>query len=206
MNARHSSESNEHLTPPAIVEAARVALGGVIDLDPASCAEANEWIGANKIFTYEDNGYKKPWAGRVFLNPPGGLSDSLERPVKIKCRDTGACGLPVPHTHEGVESSQKKWWFKLAGEWREHRVTDAVFICFSVELLQTTQNNTPDGLPIPLDFPICFPSNRIAYVKPGGKIGTAPPHASCIIGLGDVTFNRRFADVFAPIGRVIGVD
>lgn len=208
--ARHSSESSDHFTPSWIVEAARMTMGS-IDLDPASCDEANVWIRAGAIFTVADNGYKRPWAGHTFVNPPGGLSDNLERPVKMKCRETGACGLPVPHTHDGVESSQKKWWFKLAREYNSddgaggRRVPAAIFVCFSVELLQTTQSDTPDGLPIPLDFPICFPSKRVSYIKPGGDVGTAPPHASCIICLGDQEYRKRFEIMFSQYGRVIGV-
>jgi hypothetical protein len=196
--ARHSSESSEHYTPPAIVDAARAALGG-FDLDPASCPEANAWIRADRIFTREDDGFRRPWLGRIFLNPPGGLSDDQQRPVKLKCRETGACGLPVPHTHDGVESSQKKWWFKLARELAAGRVRAAIFVCFSIELLQNTQCETPAGLRIPLDFPICFPARRVSYVKPGGAIGTAPPHASAIVGLG--LDPRAFASAFAAIGR-----
>jgi hypothetical protein len=203
--ARHSSESAEHFTPAWLVDAARATLGGSIDLDPASCVEANAWIRASRIFTAEEDGFVRPWWGRVLLNPPGGLSDDQQRPVKIKCRETGGCGLAVPHTHEGIESSQKKWWFKAAREYTLQRVEAAIFVCFSVELLQTTQNDTPVGLPIPLDFPICFPSKRVSYVKPGGKVGTAPPHASCIVLLGPQEYQERFEIMFSPIGRVIGV-
>ena len=55
--ARHSSETNEHYTPTEIVEAARATLGGTIDLDPASCAEANGWIQAKQIYTRKDDGF-----------------------------------------------------------------------------------------------------------------------------------------------------
>jgi hypothetical protein len=177
-NVRHSSESAEHFTPAFLVDRVRAALGG-IDLDPASCEEANRQINATHYYTEADNGLMHPWNGRVFLNPPGGR-------IKIN-------GSLVP--------SQKHWWFKLAREFVNGSVTAAAFVCFSIELLQNTQVKTPLGLPIPLDFPICFPSRRVAYVKPGGEVGAQPPHASAIVFLGgDVD---RFAALMAPIGRVI---
>jgi hypothetical protein len=199
--ARHSSESNSHYTPAAIVERARLVLR-TIDLDPATCEEANRVVRAAAIYTASDDGFTKPWGGAVFLNPPGGLSDNCQRPVLAKCRETGDCGLPIGHTHDGVESSQKKWWFKLAREFVADRVQAAIFVCFSVELLQSTQVETPDGIPIPLDFPICFPQRRVAYVKPGGDVGTQPPHASAIVVLGSREHEARFLEVFSDLGRV----
>jgi len=70
--ARHSSDSPEWFTPRPIVEAAREVLGG-IDLDPASHAEANRVIRARRFYDERANGLRRPWSGRVFLNPPGGL-------------------------------------------------------------------------------------------------------------------------------------
>ncbi len=213
--ARHSSETNEHYSPPMVVVPARETMGD-IDLDPASCEEANRLVQAGQIYTYADDGYTRPWFGRVFLNPPGGLSDNLQRPVKPRCGETGECGLPAPHKHEGAESSQKKWWFKLAREYAEGRVSAAVFICFSIELLQTTQVDPPSGLALPLDGPVCFPARRVPYitaaqreaqdalpgVETGGKVGSAPPHASCIVYLGPLAYQFRTA--FERLGKVIG--
>jgi hypothetical protein len=212
MTARHSSETDEHYTPQAIVESAREALGG-IDLDPASCPEANECVRAAHIFDRGQNGFQREWRGRVFLNPPGGLSDSLEQVVKPNCRVSGVCGLAggtkerPGHTHHGVESNQKKWWFKLAREWRTGRVTSAVFVMFSVELLQTTQVNTPKAdnetdLPIPLKFAICFPRRRIAYCKPGGAVGRQPPHSSGIVFLHHDIGVNRFKRAFERHGEI----
>jgi len=201
--ARHSSESNEHYTPSMVVEAARIALGA-IDLDPASCAVANERVRADRFFSYGDNGYRQPWFGRVFLNPPGGMSDNKERPVKQKCRETGSCGLPLPHAHEGVEASAKKWWFKLSREFAAGRVSSAVFVGFSVEILQNTQVDTPAGLAVPLDFAMAFPAKRVAYMRPDGAAGTQPPHASVIVCVTrDAVVRSRFESAFSTMGRVV---
>jgi len=63
------STGNEWWTPAPYVESARALMGG-IDLDPASCPEANAVIKAKTYFTEADNGLLQPWKGRIWLNPP----------------------------------------------------------------------------------------------------------------------------------------
>lgn len=188
--ARHSSSSVEYYTPSYVVEAARHVMGG-IDLDPASCARANEIVRAAQIFTVRDNGLSKLWrAERVFLNPPGGVD-----------RD--------------YESRQRKWWFALARAWAHGLVEQAVFVCFSIELLQTTQVE-PEG-PLPLDFPICFPRVRVRYLRARRlgarpRVAGSPSHASCIVYLpprGALERRTRidmFANLFGAIGRVVNLN
>lgn len=60
----------DYYTPPDIISCARHALGGVIDLDPASCKAANKIVGARLFFGVLQNGLKQSWSGRVWLNPP----------------------------------------------------------------------------------------------------------------------------------------
>jgi hypothetical protein len=184
VEARHSSATVEHYTPSYIVEAARTTLGG-FDLDPFSCAKANETVRAEAFFSLDggEDGFTWAWNGRVFCNPPGGRGD-------------------------GNESNQKRAWFKLMAEHKAHHVDAAIFVCFSLELLQTTQVK-PAGK-LPLHFPTCYPSRRVAYTREDGTKGKSPPHASCLILVPDqldhakaVATIGRFREAFEPIGAVV---
>lgn len=73
--AIEADERDTWQTPKIIIDLCREALGGGIDLDPASSAKANEIVGAEFFHTEKDDGLKHPWAGRVFLNPPYGGTD-----------------------------------------------------------------------------------------------------------------------------------
>jgi len=73
-NAKHSKATVNWGTPADIVERSRRALGGRIELDPMSSPEFNKFVGAERIYTKDDDGLKKVWrAETLFINPPGGL-------------------------------------------------------------------------------------------------------------------------------------
>jgi ParB family chromosome partitioning protein len=204
-NVRHSSETAEHYTPAYVVDVVRAALG-TIDVDPASCEAANRVVQARHFFTRADDGLRQPWRGTVFLNPLGGWCDADGRLV-IKgsktapaCTVSGACGLPPGHTHVGVTSSQKRWWEELARRFDRGDVAAAVFLSFSVELLQTSQVDATSRTPH--SFTICFPSRRIAYTREDGTKGASPPHSSMLVYLGpDVA---RFVSLTSELGRSMG--
>lgn len=61
--------NDEWYTPPQIIEAARRVMG-CIDLDPASCEQAQKKVKAKRYYTAADNGLQQPWEGNVWLNPP----------------------------------------------------------------------------------------------------------------------------------------
>ena len=66
-----NSGCSEWYTPAKYIEPARCVLG-TIDLDPASCALANQTVQATHYYSLLDDGLTKPWFGNVWLNPPYG--------------------------------------------------------------------------------------------------------------------------------------
>lgn len=68
--SRNHNGTVEYFTPKEIVDAARRVFGGTIDLDPASCALANETVKAEKFFSIDDDGLSQMWHGNIWLNPP----------------------------------------------------------------------------------------------------------------------------------------
>lgn len=70
-----TSNDVEWYTPQYIIEAVRSTMGS-IDLDPASCAKANETVNADRFFTIDDDGLTQNWWGNVWLNHPFSRSEN----------------------------------------------------------------------------------------------------------------------------------
>lgn len=171
MNARHSAKSSEWYTPSIYVEAAREVMGS-IDLDPASCAEANEVVRASTYYTAEQDGLDYFWQGNVFVNPPGGKNEK--------------------------GSLVRQFWSELCAQYAKRQVKQAVWIGYSLEQLQTLQTAYRGhycGL-TPMNFPMCVPSKRIAFI---GK-GDSPSHGNYITYIGPHV--DRFEQVFSQFGQV----
>jgi hypothetical protein len=183
--AKHSSATVEHYTPTDVILAARKTMGG-IDLDPASCVQANdEVVKATRFFSQDVDGLAQQWTGRVWLNPPGGKD-------------------------ERARSRTKLWWIKLCEEYLSGRVSQALFLAFNVEFLQVSQTGCPLSA---MSLPFCIPQKRLCffYVEAGTKrlkVGGGPTHANAIIYLperSDVASPARFAvacfaDAFSVLG------
>lgn len=186
-NPQHSSASDSHLTPEYIVEPSRRVLGH-FDLDPATSEFANRLIRAGTIYTREDDGLVQPWAGRVFLNPPGGN---------------------LRYETCGTKSQQALWWGRLSHAWVAGEVETAIFVGFSLELLQSAQSLTP-ACPHPLDFPHCVPKKRIPFERDAEEVvgeltaeiaGEKDPKKRRKL---EKRFQDTLADLIAGVQRVSG--
>jgi len=209
-NAQHQSATAEHGTPSDILDRVRRVLGG-IDLDPASSRVFNRVVKAENYYNERTNGFVRPWGGKVYLNPPGGSCDARGRRV-VLLKDTGFVYLSGKRAPGRPQSAMASWWYKLAQEWVENRVRAAIFMGFSLEVLQRTQSfKEAETLPVPLDFPCCYPRARLRYSALEGKTlkpGNAPTHASVIVLLPPKqagaarSMKRRFEREFSLVGRV----
>lgn len=169
---QHSSATDSWGTPLDIIRRVYNVLDG-IDLDPASSEAWNKTVNAEHFYTKDQNGLVQPWAGRVFVNPPGGKTAG--------------------------KSNTGLWWDKLTKEVARGKITDAIFVAFSVEALAMTQQFDR----CMLDFPFCIPAKRIAFVSEG-EAKSSPSHSNAIVyvpGLYDRT--GTFRTCFSGLGKVV---
>ena len=103
----HYTGNFEWTTPPHIVEAARRVMGG-IDLDPASSDAANRHVKAERYLTAHEDGLKRAWAGRVWLNPPyaPGLAGAFVARL-LDHIDSGRVSQAVLLTNNSTDAA---WW------------------------------------------------------------------------------------------------
>jgi hypothetical protein len=111
-----------------------------------------------------------------------------------------------------------EFWLKLVMEWEASRIDRATWIGYSLEQLQTLQVACdPSGALTPLDFSICYPKRRIAFIENEAKKaerivkqiaagkkpskGSSPSHGNYIAYLGYCEL--KFYDVFGQFGRVV---
>lgn len=92
--------SVEWYTPKIFIDAVTAVLG-VIELDPASCAEANATVQALRYYDQATDGLAHPWNARtVFLNPP--------------------------YCKVGNTSNQDRWTYKLLQEYHTGHTQEAI--------------------------------------------------------------------------------
>jgi hypothetical protein len=101
----------EWFTPSVYIEKARRVLGQ-FDLDPASCAAAQEVVQASHFCTVDDDGLAQEWNGVVWLNPP--YAGKLIKAFAAKLLDQIACGNVTAAIMLTNSYTETAWFHNLA--------------------------------------------------------------------------------------------
>lgn len=206
-NAQHQNLNSNHISPPEYVDAAREVMGS-IDCDPCSSYAANKHIVKARVFyTPSVNGYKQPWAGNMWENPPGGY-----------CNLDGEC---APRDSDGVqkkgngynESSPRLWFRRTAQFFVLGHVKQFCYMAFSIEQLCSLQDmddpypgihgKTANGQRYP--FYWCLIRDRPRYLTYLGngqfESQNSPTHNGAIVYGGPN--GKKFMKVFSRFGAVM---
>jgi phage N-6-adenine-methyltransferase len=126
----------ERYTPPQYIDAAREVLGE-FDLDPATCAMAQETVRANEFFTAETDGLSQEWHGKVWMNPPyhRDLAPAFIAKL-IEEKEAGRVSEAIVLTNNSTDTA---WFQQLAP------VSSA--ICFTKGRINFTVPNGPPVMP-----------------------------------------------------------
>jgi len=163
---------NEWFTPKKYIDAAREVMGS-IDLDPASCIQANQVVKAGCWYGLQENGLEQSWFGNVWLNPPYG---------RINPEKTGQ-----------TISYQLLFGQKALREYQAGRIEQAVLLllgnaCFMKWFQPFWQ------------YPLCFHSGRVGFGTPDGSIDHFG-FGTTFVYLGP--HEQKFIDVFSKFGRIV---
>jgi DNA N-6-adenine-methyltransferase (Dam) len=168
-------KSNEWYTPARYIEAAREVMGG-IDLDPASCKEANMVVRAERFYTQQENGLEQPWYGRVYLNPPYSMANQKNH---------------LGQWRSSIEGFTKR----LIDEYENGNVEQAILCAIGKIDAQWFQ---------PLwEYPICFSDHIVkfnGYKPKGQKTPLKQMWGTIFVYLGP--HEQRFIDVFSKFGTI----
>ena len=173
-----SSETNEWYTPLWVIEMVKRVIGE-IELDPASHPVPQQWIGATKWYSKEQNGLQKAWEGTVFLNPPYGKT--------------------------GNRSNQEIWSEKLIQETYNMQIPRAILLTKTVPGYKWWDNLFNGGWP----GPCCITRGRIGFVRaitPEGNTTTLSKKGKSKTASTFWYYGadpELFSIMFSEIGRII---
>jgi len=132
---------------------------GEIDTDPASCALANETVGAKVFYALDADGLKQEWHGRVWLNPPYAQPAISKFGAKLIGESTAGMVTDAILLNSATDAA----WFQKAASWASAICLPARRIkCISPHGLApgpkqgiATAPNRPDAVKSPYQPSIC---------------------------------------------------
>lgn len=167
------SLTDDWYTPKKWTDLARTVMGD-IDLDPASCKQANdECVGAAHWYTKEQNGLNRQWRwyGRLWLNPPYGKG----------------------------HDSAKAWIARLYDEVKAGKVQQAV-TCLN---LGAMCNKWFVSKLAPIASAHCIPCERIEFVPRAGDARTLGSASNGTVFTYVGPNVDRFVRIYSPHGQVL---
>lgn len=119
MNPQHQSLSDQHFTPPYILDYVRLVMGG-IDLDPCTSESVNNWsVKANLFFDADGINAMDALLGWRSLDRKG--------PVKVWCNPPGG--------KTKNQSNMKIWLEAIAQHHQNGKIEQCFFLLFNREFL-----------------------------------------------------------------------
>ena len=164
-------KNDEWYTPAHCIEAAREVMG-FIELDPASCEQANRIVKAERYYTREQNGLERSWKARtVWLNPPYGRSNDMKARHK---------------------STIEQFVMKLLWEYQSGAIGQAI-------LLVPATIGTNWFHPL-WQYPICFHTGKLNFLSPIKHTCYSHAYGTVLAYLG--LKEDRFIKVFQRFGTI----
>lgn len=134
--------SCDFISPPDVIGTTTAFFDGEIDLDPASSDIANNFVGANKYFKFEDFGLKQSWrAKNLYLFPPRDMLPGSACPEERKL---------FVKKKRFKKSAQRVWLEEAVERYKRNDFEEAIIFLTSAEVaLLVTQK-------LDIDFPLCI--------------------------------------------------
>lgn len=151
----NNSGENEWYTPEYIISAAKETMES-IEIDPASCKEANKIVEADNYYTEENNGLENKWEGNVWLNPPYAqpLINDFAKKAKKEYEDGNIRNMCVL-----VNNATETEWFNTF-------IENATLICFLKSRVKfIDKNGEPSGAPLQGQAVIYYGKRKQAFIK-----------------------------------------
>lgn len=164
----------EIYTPQRIVDAAREAMGGQIDLDPASSAIANRTVLARRFFNEADDGLKQNWScDTLWMNHPfhAGWKACGEHCQRKSCAKRGY------HIFHDIPSNSE-WIRKLIDSYELGLIREAA-CCI------TFASTSEEWFRPLLDWPQCYLWPRTNYIRPDGSVYRGVTKGSVVTYFGE---------------------
>lgn len=192
VHINQTSGNTEYYTPAELVDPYRnilSAMGRTLSLDPASSAFANSQIvGAHTYFTAEEDGLSQGWWGNAWMNHPFAKGENACKPGcnKLRCMSKEQLAARG-RTYKAIQNwrgycidkdqpGNADWIDKLVDSYRTGNVQMACGICYA--------STGEDWFKPLLQFPLCFISPRVNYLRPDGTIAKGNTKPSVIYSLG----------------------